>query len=244
MQPNRPAARAWRPPSLAFRVCRPAVHLLLHRCLLALVLRVALRLTVLTCPAARRVRGPVVVVANHASHLDAPLLLTSLPRGVRRIAVAAAADYFFTSTLRSTLMRWLVGAFPVHRERGAVPQRAADALVHAGWSVLMFPEGTRSRDGALGELRPGAAALCARTGVTCLPVRIDGTFDALAVGRRRLSGRRPRVAVSWGLPLRARPGESVSEFNERIAAALRPPQAAALALSSSRRPQSLEEGTS
>ena len=233
MQPNRHATPVWRPPSPVFRACWPAVHLLVHRCLLATALRAALRLTVRTSPATVHMRGPVVVVANHASHLDAPLLLTTLPRGLRRIAVAAAADYFFTTKLRSALMRWLVGAFPVHRELGAVRERgaprrrAADALLHAGWSVLMFPEGTRSRDGALSELRPGAAALCVRTGTPCLPVRIEGTFGALAAGRRRLSGRRPRVEVFWGPPLSVLPGESVTAFNERIATALRPPQEAA-----------------
>ncbi|WP_329530294.1 1-acyl-sn-glycerol-3-phosphate acyltransferase [Streptomyces sp. NBC_01450] len=97
--------------------------------------------------------GPAVFVANHASHLDTPLILGALPRPLAsRLAVGAAADYFFTSAVAGMSTALLINAFPVQRSGARRGGRSvAMSLLDEGWNVLLYPEGTRSVDGSLGQ---------------------------------------------------------------------------------------------
>lgn len=125
--------------------------------------------------------GGCVVVANHSSHADAPALLAALPAR-RRPRVAAAADYWFTSRTRSRLAHWLVGAFGVARDGGGYGQLAATTgRLRAGDAVVVFPEGTRTRDGALGRFHSGAGRLATAAGVPVVPVALVGTRRMLPV---------------------------------------------------------------
>ena len=151
---------------------------------------------------AESLAGPAIVVANHSSHLDAPLVLRALPRGLRgRTAVGAAEDYFFDSWVRALPAALALNAVPVPRSgRGAATALArCGALLEEGWSMLLFPEGTRSPDGTLGRLRTGAARLAAAHGVPLLPVYLDGAADALPKGAT-LPHCAP-VTVTFGSPL-------------------------------------------
>jgi membrane protein YqaA with SNARE-associated domain len=142
---------------------------------------------------------PVVFAANHASHADTAVLLRALPAQVRaRTAPAAAEDYFFRSRLRGALTRLIVGAFPFPR-RGSGGLDRARALLADGTSVLLFPEGTRSRDGSIAPFKRGIGVL-AREGFTVVPVGIAGTGDVFAKGTHL--PRRAPVAVVFGTPLR------------------------------------------
>ncbi|MCC6174515.1 MAG: AMP-binding protein [Chloroflexi bacterium] len=147
-------------------------------------------------------RGPVLLIANHSSHLDSATVLAALPPTRRqRTAVAAAADYFFTSrplTLFSTIV---LGAFPFHRE-GPVAASLAHCgdLVDDGWSVLVFPEGTRSRDGSLGAFKPGIGLLARQLGAPVVPIGLIGLHAVLPKGRSL-----PRPG-----PIRAVVGEPIS----------------------------------
>ncbi|HET6319554.1 MAG TPA: lysophospholipid acyltransferase family protein, partial [Chloroflexota bacterium] len=106
---------------------------------------------------------PLVIVANHTSHLDAPAILAALPPHARhRTAIAAADDYFYRQPLLGLALSLGIGAFPFPRQGSLGLDRAADLLAH-GWNVLIFPEGTRSADGALHEFRYGVGRLVART---------------------------------------------------------------------------------
>ncbi|HEX6165774.1 MAG TPA: lysophospholipid acyltransferase family protein, partial [Acidimicrobiales bacterium] len=93
--------------------------------------------------------GPVVFAANHHSHVDTPLLVTSIPEPWRhKLFVGAAADYFFRTPATSALSALALGAIPI--ERAKVGRRSADraaVLLTEGWSMLIFPEGGRSPDG-------------------------------------------------------------------------------------------------
>jgi 1-acyl-sn-glycerol-3-phosphate acyltransferase len=165
-------------------------------------------------------RPPVVFVANHASHLDTPLLLLSLPEAWRRrTAVAAAADYFFDTWWRAVGSALVFNTFPIERRAGT-PARTPGEVLAAGWNVVVFPEGTRSTDGWMGSVRPGAAFLAAAAGVPVVPVAIRGTFAAMPRGRGWPGPGRPPVRVRFGAPVVAAAGESPREFGRRIAAAL------------------------
>jgi 1-acyl-sn-glycerol-3-phosphate acyltransferase len=108
--------------------------------------------------------GPCVIVANHSSHADTAALIAALPAR-RRPVVAAAADYWFGGSYRPALCRALCAAFPVRRSGGGSADLAAAArLLGSGYDVIVFPEGTRSRDGRTGDFHRGAARLAAAGG--------------------------------------------------------------------------------
>ncbi len=159
--------------------------------------------------------GPVVFVANHHSHLDTPLLVTSLPEPWRhRLVVGAAADYFFGTRVTSALSALTIGAIPIERTR--VGRRSADLaaeLLDEGWNLLIFPEGGRSPDGWGQPFRGGAAYLARRCGVPVVPVHVAGTGRILPKGRSR--PRPGSTTVTIGEPLHAG-GERAPRFAARL----------------------------
>ncbi|MQA06689.1 MAG: 1-acyl-sn-glycerol-3-phosphate acyltransferase [Streptosporangiales bacterium] len=142
--------------------------------------------------------GGYVLVANHSSHADAPALLAALPARSRPV-VAAAADYWFAGRMRAWFAGTVVGAFGISRERGGCGQLLETVpLLRAGGAVVLFPEGTRTRDGSLGDFRSGAARLAAAAGVPLVPVAMHGTREMLPV--HGVFRRRP-VTVRIGAPV-------------------------------------------
>ncbi|MBX6390870.1 MAG: 1-acyl-sn-glycerol-3-phosphate acyltransferase [Frankia sp.] len=161
---------------------------------------------------------PVLIVANHASHLDASLLLCALPPAVRsRTAVTAAADYFFESTWRGLSTALAFATVPIDR-RGGAPSSTPLDLLSDGWNLVIFPEGTRSPDGHRGRFRLGAAYLAINTGVPVVPVGLRGTYRAMPRGRSWPIPGRPQVSVRFGKPMRPADGEDVRGLTARLAA--------------------------
>ena len=123
--------------------------------------------------------GPLVVVANHGSHLDPPLLGHGLGRPV---AFMAKAELFRIPVL-GRLIR-ACGAYPVNRgasDREAI--RTATAKLQEGWAIGVFLDGTRQPDGRVNTPMPGAALLAARSGAPLLPVAILNSHRALGSGQ-------------------------------------------------------------
>lgn len=140
-----------------------------------------------------------VMVCNHSSHLDAVCLLASLPlRRVHHAFPVAAADYFFSTPLRSLLSRIAVNGWPLDRQHGAGGLDACrELLVHPETVLIIFPEGTRSSSGELGRFRSGVARLVAGTRTPVVPCHLSGAFEAWPKGR----------ALPRPFPLRLRIGE-------------------------------------
>jgi 1-acyl-sn-glycerol-3-phosphate acyltransferase len=168
----------------------------------------------------RKLNGPALIVANHSSHLDTPLLLCTLPDAMRRkTAVAAAADYFFDTWWRATASALVFNTFPIERRGGKLSSTPGDLLAD-GWNVVVFPEGTRSPDGWMERFRMGAAYLAVEHGVPVIPVGIKGSFAAMPRGRGWPVPGRPTVAVRYGDPIYPVEGESARAFAPKISAAV------------------------
>jgi 1-acyl-sn-glycerol-3-phosphate acyltransferase len=169
-------------------------------------------------------RPPAIFVANHHSHLDTSLLLTSLPERFRhRAVVAAAADYFFTSQAKGAMSALAIGAIPM--ERTKVGRRSADLaaeLLDDGWNLIMFPEGGRSPDGWGRAFRGGAAYLSLRCDRPVVPLYLEGTGRLWRRGTRfpKVAGRGEGVHLVFGSPIGAQNGEDPRRLSARIEQAL------------------------
>ena len=169
-------------------------------------------------------KGPVILVANHASHMDTPVILSALPRRLRkRTVVAAAADYFYRNRVVASVVSLIFNTVPIERRGGGLSKSGShlDRLLDQGWNLLLYPEGTRSRSGVPGRVRRGAAVLAAAHNLTIVPIRVTGTADAMPPGRvwpkRRHTKplpRRHRIEVSFGEPIT--PSCDASELIESV----------------------------
>jgi len=162
---------------------------------------------------------PVIFVANHSSHMDTPVILRALPAAWRRrTAVAAAADYFYRVPWLAHVVSLAFNTVPVARKgEGSDAASGLARLIGDGWSLLLFAEGTRSRDGTVGRLRSGAAVLAAEHGLPIVPVYVSGTHAVMPPGRRWMRrARRQAIAVHVGPPIWPREGEHRTEVMERV----------------------------
>jgi 1-acyl-sn-glycerol-3-phosphate acyltransferase len=163
--------------------------------------------------------APALIVANHASHLDTAVLLTALPHARRRrTAVAAAADYFFDTWWRAGGSAIAFNTFPI--DRGGSRLATPGELLADGWSVVVYPEGTRSPDGFPGRFKLGAAWLAVQHQVPVIPVGLRGTYAAMPRGSSWPVRGRPRVSVRFGAPIVPGPDETVRQLAPRISAAV------------------------
>jgi len=153
--------------------------------------------------------GPVLFAANHASHLDAPVVLAALPVHLRaHVRVAAAADYFFSRRWKGWLASTVLNAFPFERRAPGCARslKQTQQLLRTGQSVLIFPEGTRSQDGHMQPFKRGVGLLALGGARPVIPVHIEGTYVAWPRGVRW--PRRQQIVVRFGAPLFfASPGE-------------------------------------
>jgi 1-acyl-sn-glycerol-3-phosphate acyltransferase len=131
-------------------------------------------------------KGPCIVVANHNSHLDAPLLMTMFP--ISRLASihpVAAADYFGKTAWRRTIVMVGMNAMGIERTAAAgkdVLQPTIDAL-EAGQTLIFFPEGSRGTPGVIGPFKPGIGKMVKSVpGVLVLPVFLSGAERSLPRG--------------------------------------------------------------
>ena len=160
--------------------------------------------------------GPAIFAANHHSHIDTPLLLSSLPLPWRHnVVVGAAADYFFGTRATGTMSALVIGAIPIDRNRAS--RSATDLardLIDSGWSMVVFPEGGRSPDGWGQPFRGGAAFIATKTNCPIVPVHIEGTGRILRKGSSRPTP--ARTTITFGEPIF--PGEKAEarKLNERV----------------------------
>lgn len=163
--------------------------------------------------------GPLLVVSNHQSHLDPPAI--GMAFRTRHLSFLAR-DSLFAVPVLGTLIRTL-NSTPVARgtsDTAAI--RATLALLAQGRAVLVFPEGTRSLDGSLGEFKRGVWLLLARAKCPVLPVAISGSIEAWPRGGVLPRLLAPPLEVRVGEPLEAEallamgPDAGLAHVRERI----------------------------
>jgi 1-acyl-sn-glycerol-3-phosphate acyltransferase len=171
--------------------------------------------------------APLILAANHASHADTAAVLGTLPRGLRgRTCVAAALDVFGRTSdprllrvVRRECLQTIVAAgfhafaFDRHGPPLRSVRTAAD-LMRAGWSLLLYPEGTRSRTGDIGSFKAGVGILARKTGRPVVPIHVSGGRSILPCDA--FMPQRGHAVVRFGPPLRFQSGETASSFAERL----------------------------
>ncbi|MGH9699209.1 MAG: AMP-binding protein [Candidatus Acidiferrales bacterium] len=182
------------------------------------------------------VQSPVLIVANHVTYLDPGYILAALPARLRhRLGVAMGGERleglrepprgtpFFTA-LVYRFGYWLAVAlfnvFPLPQETGFRKSFSfAGELAGRGWSVLIFPEGLRTRDGRMAPFRAGIGLLAAQLRIPVVPVRVDGLYELKMAGKRW--ARPGTVRVTIGAPVKfseeAKPEEIARELEVRVA---------------------------
>lgn len=129
--------------------------------------------------------GSFVMVANHSSHLDALCLLAALPLSrIHRTFPLAARDYFFVTAPRLFAAAVLVNALPMERQLS--PRQSLSVcrrlLENEGNILMMFPEGTRSTTGKLGDFKPGVGVLVTGSQHPVVPCYLHGAHAAWPKG--------------------------------------------------------------
>jgi len=123
------------------------------------------------------VEQPYVVVANHESQIDIPVLFSGLPIGMRFLA---KRSLFFIPFFGWSMA--VAGYIPIDRSSRRKAVRSIDKAalrIRKGPSLMVFPEGTRSPDGGLKKFKTGAFVLAIKAGIPVLPVAIRGTFEVM-----------------------------------------------------------------
>ncbi|HID62713.1 MAG TPA: 1-acyl-sn-glycerol-3-phosphate acyltransferase [Anaerolineae bacterium] len=159
--------------------------------------------------------GPYIVICNHLSRFDPPLLLIALPARMTVLAANKYRDHPLFGPFLSSM-----GA--IYVRRGEVDRQALRACLNAlkgGGIIGMAPEGTRSSTGALQEGRTGVAYLASRAGVPILPVAITGT-EKIPASLKRFRRGQVKVVIgeTFTLPVTERKarGKQLKEFTELI----------------------------
>jgi 1-acyl-sn-glycerol-3-phosphate acyltransferase len=140
-----------------------------------------------------------VMVANHTSHLDALTLAAALPWKLRRFAFPiAAGDVFFETPASVLFSAMMLNALPMWRKSCGpqAMQQLRERLVSEPTIYVLFPEGTRSRDGQLGRFKPGLGMIVAGADVPVVPCYLHGAHAACPADRK----------LPLPLPLRLRIG--------------------------------------
>jgi len=140
--------------------------------------------------------GPLILASNHASFLDPPLVGSAIHREINYMA----RDTLFRFPVIGWVLRE-VNAVPVDREGGGASglKTILDRLL-AGNGIILFPEGTRTRDGQLQKARSGIGLTVIKSNAPVVPVRVFGTFEAFSRNHKfPLPGR--RVCVKFGAPI-------------------------------------------
>ena len=160
------------------------------------------------------VRGPLVFISNHSSHMDTPALHWSIPSRYRYKAYwGSAADRWYIKGRKEIYKQgwWrslVLGCFPIKRGGGSRTLEYAEWLLSRGSSIVIFPEGTRTKTGKLGKFKAGPALLATKMDVPVVPIYMDGLHRLMPPGSKKIVPGPVRTLI--GEPIRFEPGTDVA----------------------------------
>jgi 1-acyl-sn-glycerol-3-phosphate acyltransferase len=168
----------------------------------------------------RDFKGGAIVIANHSSHFDTPVVLSALPARIRgKIAIAAAADRFYAVRRKRTWWYSLfLNTFPVHRGGGTKQLEYPMSLLKRGWSILIYPEGGRSK-GAVQRFKAGPTIMAMAAKAPVIPIYIEGLRNVMPKGQRK--PRPAAVNARIGAPVSLEGVTSVSDGTMLLENAMR-----------------------
>ena len=146
-------------------------------------------------------RGGFMLISNHASNLDPPMLGCMLKRPLHFLAKS--------ELFKMPVLNWWarnVNAHPIRRgavDRGAM--REVNRILREGHGLVIFPEGTRTRDGSLQPAKAGVAMMAVQAGAPCVPAYVDGSYQAWPRDRLFPLPRKIRIFYGESFSLPPRP---------------------------------------
>ena len=187
----------------------------------------------IVAPEPIEIQEPMLIIANHITSYDVPLLLQALPGRLRRHIAVAMSGEMLEDFRHARNMRWrwlnplgpaawllvtaFANVFPLPRQRDFQRSfaHAGDALDH-GFNVIVFPEGARSPEGAMAPFRPGIGLLVKQSYAPVLPMALEGLGELKTSGQSWF--RSGKVVVRVGQPIRFAAGDSESAITARLQA--------------------------
>ena len=175
-----------------------------------------------------QIESPVIFASSHQSHVDTHVIMHTLPKHLRkRTAVAAAFDHFADRDGKSRKKRciqFLVAAlwhaFGIERIKSPLRSiRTMQDLLAHGWSIVIYPEGTRSRSGEIAKFKGGLALLAKKSNRPVVPVCVQGGLQVLP--ESTYIPKSGSIEIYYGKPLHFKDGESSSDFMARVETAVR-----------------------
>ncbi len=172
-------------------------------------------LTILGAENLDGLKSPAIFIGNHSSHLDSVVLFHALPERFKsRLTFGGAADRWFLKGLKGYKRQgwWAsltMNSFPINRGAGSKTLDYPKWLIDKKWSVMIFPEGTRSTTGKMGKFKHGVSILATEKGVPVVPIFMEGLYALRPKGARE-AGRGP-VTVRIGKPIHLAPGTTVPD---------------------------------
>jgi 1-acyl-sn-glycerol-3-phosphate acyltransferase len=141
--------------------------------------------------------GPCLVACNHLSYFDPPFVGSAVRR---REVYSLARDSLFRTKFRNWLFKNM-NCIPLARHSGDIGAiKAALKLLKNGKCIMIYPEGTRSKDGNIGEPQAGVGLLACKTGAPVVPCKVSGTFDIMGRGSKFFNWNCD-ASVTFGKPL-------------------------------------------
>lgn len=144
---------------------------------------------------------PYIIVSNHSSHLDTPLIFSCFPfSSVNKTRAVAALDYFFSNPFTRVLTHLLCNIIPINRKTADLTAISmCESVLSSGGNIIIFPEGTRTRTGKMGEFKPGIGLLVKRTRANVLPIFVKGTFECFSY--KNFFPSEGSITISFGSPI-------------------------------------------
>jgi 1-acyl-sn-glycerol-3-phosphate acyltransferase len=142
-----------------------------------------------------------LIIANHSSHLDTPLIFSCFPyQRVNDIRAVAALDYFFSNPFLRGFAHLLCNVIPISRKAADfISLSMCNRTLKTGGTIILYPEGTRTRTGRPGEFKPGIGMLIKVLKTPLLPVYIEGTYDCY--NYQRVFPSAGSIQVRFGSPI-------------------------------------------